>query len=77
MYQHGFSSDTPNFIIDNLEDGGYNEPPAKTAATTDAVRYQPVQLEPNENGRGSLLKKDDEEEKNGNGTTAGYRIRTL
>ena len=78
MYHYGLSSDTPNFIIDNLEDGydtqDFQESWSKSTSTTDAVRYQPIQWEPNENGRGSLLNKDDDEEKqDANGR---YRIRS-
>lgn len=81
MYQHEYSSDIPNFIIVGLEDDTNSQPQerwttANTASSSadTTVRYQPHQWEPNENGRGSLLKNDDEE--NGNGTNGGYRIRS-
>lgn len=69
-YHHGFSDDTPNFIIDALENDyepqRYHQ---KTVSTTDAVRYQTHELKPNNN----LLEKDED----GNGTTnGGYRIRS-
>jgi len=70
MYPHGFSSDTPNFIIDALE----NDYEPQESKTTDAVRYHRHQWEPNNNGRGSLLKNDDDEDENG--TNGGYRIRS-
>ena len=74
MYNHGFSDDTPNFIIDSFEDGSQPLRP-KSTATTDAIPYQPNQLEPNNNGRGSLLKNNKDED--GKGTDGAYRIRCL
>ena len=81
MYHIGYSSDTPNFIIDGLEDDSNSQYSQErwttdsTASSADTtVRYQPHQWEPNENGRGSLLKNDDVE-KHGYGTNGGrYRI---
>lgn len=73
MYHQGFSSDAPNFIIDALEND-YEPHQPRTTAATDAVQYQPRQWEPNNNGRGSLLNDDDEEE--GNGFNGVYHIRS-
>lgn len=73
-YHYGLSSDTPNFIIDALE-SDYEAPEVKNTASTDAVRYQPLQWQPNENGRGSLLKNDHDEEQH-NGQHSMFRIRS-
>lgn len=67
-YHHGLSNDTPHFIIDALE-SGYESPEQKNTANTDTVRYQPMEWQPNENGRGSLFKNDDDGNNN-------YRIRS-
>ena len=73
-YHHGMSNDTPHFIIDALEsDFEYPEP--KNTANTDTVRYQPIQIKPNNNGRGSLLNKDEEDEDDDGNNK--YRIRSF
>ena len=59
---YGLASDTPHFIMDAFETDTYYAQPKKGTADTDAVRYQAVQLEPNDNGRGSLFQKDDKED---------------
>ena len=70
-YNHGMSDDTPHFIIDALEsDFEYPEP--KNTANTDAIRYQPIELKPNDNGRGSLFNNEDEDDGNNK-----YRIRSF
>lgn len=58
---YGLASDTPHFIMDAFETDTYAQQ-KKSTADTDAVRYQPMQLEPNDNGRGSLFQKDDKED---------------
>ena len=74
MYHQGFSDDTPNFIIDALEDGYHHPQQPMSTDTTDTVRYKPQNLEPNENGRGPLFENNTEEE-DGNGANRKYTIR--
>ncbi len=69
-YSHGLAADTPNFIIDALE-SDYVAPQTKNTANTDAVRYQPMELQPNSNGRDSLFPMDDDEDQSN-----PYRIRS-
>uniref|UniRef100_A0A7S4APH0 J domain-containing protein n=1 Tax=Pseudo-nitzschia australis TaxID=44445 RepID=A0A7S4APH0_9STRA len=65
MYNHGYSADTPNFIIDALEDDVYPssvpQQQRSTSRNTPATmqHYQkPIRLAPNEYFNGSLLKND-------------------
>jgi len=69
-YSQGLAADTPNFIIDALE-SDYVAPHTRNTANTDAVRYQPMELQPNANGRGSLFPMDDDEDQSN-----PYRIRS-
>ena len=78
-YHHGCAPDTPNFIIDGLEQYGApndQHQPRKSTSNTPVERYRRpvVELEPNNEFNGSLLNNVQDLTKEEDGT---YTIRSL